>query len=146
MQRDWHLPIGLGEKLGTSAPHPMRERRGKMQAVTVLKRQYQGAARIVVAHRGARAIEQRRGGKARTAEATWTDIEIEGIAALGAARRAEKGDAAPAFRAQRAAGNARLAAGEAARREQQIEQPVADAAEPDRLSEAGHARIVIRRG
>ena len=142
MERHWQLEIGLGQYLLAGAPHPLRQRRCKMEPVAVLQRENQRTAGVVVAHRRPRAIEARRVGHAPGAEPVGADVEIEGITTLGTAGRAKEGHGAPTFCAQRAGRRDRHAAAEAARRQQQIEQTVARAAQPGGRGKRRHRSIV----
>jgi hypothetical protein len=104
----------------------------------MLQREDERAAGVVVAHRGASAVEMWRGGKASAAQPAGPKIEIERVAATGTARRAEEGDVAPAAGTKRTGCGDWHAASETVRRQQQIEQTVARAAQPRSRGESEH--------
>lgn len=121
MQRHRQLQVGIAEQLGAGALHPLRQWWSEVQPVAVLQCEDERAAGIVITQRRPCAIELRRRGEAGAAETSGTEIEIEGIAATGAARRAEEGEPTPATGAQRARRGNRRAASETARRQHQVE-------------------------
>jgi hypothetical protein len=73
-------------------------------------------------------------------------IDVEGIAATSAARRAKKRDLAPTGKAKRSKGNDRHTTVEATRRQHQIEKATPKAAQMCGRGKARHRIIVIRDG
>jgi len=117
-----------------------------MRLVAMLEGEHQAAAGIVVAEDRAGAVVVRPIGEAGAAEGVVASVIGKGQAATGAMRRAEKGDRAPAGRAQLALGADGRATPEAARRQQQIEQAGGRAAQPAlRKGERGHRPMTARR-
>lgn len=145
MERHWHQKIGIGKQRAAGLPHPLRQGWGEMEAVAMFQGENQMPARLVIAHRGASAVENRRRRGASAAQPVVAEVEIKRITAASAAWRTEEGDAAPAARAERTGRRHGHAAEKTARWQQQIEKPGAKPAQARGRCKAHHHAIVPAR-
>ena len=139
MQRYRNEYIGIREECRPGAAHPFAKGGRSMQAVAMLEGKHEPPASLVVAQRRARAIIGGPRSGAAAAERLAPEIVGEGKAAAGAAGLPEEGELPPARRAERRCGRDLLAASEAARREQQVEERLGRAPRRrDGQGEGGH--------
>jgi hypothetical protein len=138
MERYRHGDVRRCDELPAGPPQPGAERRRQMQPVAMLEGKNELATGLVIAHDRAGAVEGRAGAGAGAAERRRRQRKFEGQAATGAAGLAEKGDAAPARRAQRARLAHRPATDEAARRQKEIKKRRGGAAQRRRSGKPLH--------
>ena len=127
MQRHRHQQIRLAQQRSARARHVRRQHRGKLGAVGVLERQDQPSPLCVIAQRSAGTLEHRRCAAAAGTEVL--DTAQGRVRERHAAARAERlGDEAglpEALGTQQARRINRCIAGDAVRRQQQVEQRAA---------------------
>jgi hypothetical protein len=127
MQRYRRDEVGVGQQRIARAPHPAREGRRRVRAVGMLEAQDQVLAAVVIAEGGAGAFEHRPPAGAGAAQRVRPEIDLERQAAGRALWRRQEGDGRPAACAQRTDGIDRRPAFKAARRQDDVEHPIAGA-------------------
>jgi SAM-dependent methyltransferase len=124
-----HQKIGIGQRLATGAPHPAAKGAGEVRLVAMFQHQHEAAAVFVVAQHRARAIPVRALTRAIAADCALAHRMRKRQTTLSTPRRGEEGDRRPARPTQRFRLTDRDAAGEAARRQQAIDDGAAEAAQ-----------------
>ena len=120
VQRHRNQHVGLGKQFLAGARHPAAHRRREIGAVLVFQRMHQRPRHVVIAHRGAGARIGRRIGDRLHRQQAGTGIVDKGNAEPRAERRRDERQFCPARRADADACD-RLAAGDAQRRQRDIE-------------------------
>jgi len=116
----------IGEEVGSGAGHPPAEHRRGVGAVGALEGEDQPAAGLVVDYRGTAALEQPPAAEAAAAQRPGLGRRRKRQAAALAQRRGDEADLSPAGWAQRHVGAKQLAAAEALRWQQRIQQEPAE--------------------